>query len=172
MGGACRVEKNRSRMSRGRLVIQIKTVKAARGTFTVLKSRDGKLEFLAAHGGRSRVALGEFFDSAGGVDKLLLTREEGVAGSTDPDPQITPCRAGGVSGPAGAGDVGLFVAGMNISFHGVEKELSKIPTGCRWARVKRGEGTFLRHRLLKRAPIFKTKRVMTASVSDPSFRLG
>ena len=101
---------------------QIKTVKAARGTFTVRKGWLEKLEFLAARGGSGRVALGKLLDASCGVDELLFTREEGVAGGTDPDAKITPCGTGRVSGPAGASDVGLFVAGMNIGFHGVEKE--------------------------------------------------
>lgn len=118
-------------------------MKAARGTFTVSKGWLKKLEFLTARSGGGRVAFGELLDAACGVNELLLAREERVAGGTDPDAKVTPCGTGWVSGPAGASDVGLFVAGMNVSFHGVEKEPRTIRLRVSSARPKRRETAFL-----------------------------
>jgi len=124
-------------------LVQTKTVKAARGTFTVLKDGSKKLDFLAAHGWCRRVTLRKFLDTACGIDELLFAREERVAGRADADPEITPCGASGVGCPAGAGDVGLVVAGMNVSFHGVEKEPRTILVSSGSARGKRRMGQFL-----------------------------
>ena len=76
---------------------------------------------------RSGVALRELLDTASGVDKLLFTGEKGMAGGADTNSQIFARRASKIGGPASAGNVGLVVTGMNISFHGVEEEPSNIP---------------------------------------------
>ena len=122
--------------------VQIKTVKAARGTFTVKKKWLQKLKFLAAGSRRCRVTLGELLDAACGINEFLFAREERVAGGADTNAKITPCGTGWVSGPAGASDVGLFVAGMNVSFHGVGKEPSNVLASLQGARQNRPDDRF------------------------------
>ena len=63
-----------------------------------------------------------------------------MACGTNPDAQILAGRACQVGGPASAGDVGLFVTGMNIGFHDVEKEPRKITLQTEAATKKSGKG--------------------------------
>ena len=72
------------------------------------------------------VAPRELLDPAGGIDELLLTGEEGVAGGTDADFQIPFRRAGVIDRAAGTANGGLGVVGMNLCFHGWKKEVESI----------------------------------------------
>lgn len=79
------------------------------------------LELFPADCLRGRVAFCELFNTTCGIDELLFAGKERVAGGADADFQVTPGGACFVGGPACAGDRCLFVAGMNIGFHGLEK---------------------------------------------------
>jgi hypothetical protein len=88
------------------------------------KKQDWKLSGCALLGGALgdvRVALGELVDPACGIDELLLTREEWMAGGTNADFQVLPRRAGVIRRAARAVDRGFAIIGMNAVFHGLEK---------------------------------------------------
>ena len=76
-----------------------------------------QLELLPACGLRGGIAAGEFLDSAGRIDKFLFSREERMARSANTDLQIAARGPGVVIRPAGAGNNGRFVTGMNLGFH-------------------------------------------------------
>jgi hypothetical protein len=67
------------------------------------------------------VAAGELLDATGGVDELLFACEERMAGRANADLDVPAGRAGVVDGPAGAGDRGFGVIGMETGFHGIKK---------------------------------------------------
>jgi len=80
--------------------------------------RAGQLTFFArARGLRAAVALGEFFDATGCIDKLLLAGEKWVAGRADADSDVAPGGAGVIHRAARANHVGLMVFWMNACFH-------------------------------------------------------
>ena len=63
------------------------------------------------------VALGEFLNAAGGVDKLLFAGEKRMAGGADTDSNVAPGRAGVIHRAARANDVGLVIFWMDACFH-------------------------------------------------------
>src|SRR2546423_12586905 len=63
------------------------------------------------------VALGEFLNATGGIDKFLLAGEKRMAGRADTDSNVAPGRAGGVHRAARANDIGLVILWMNVCFH-------------------------------------------------------
>ena len=71
--------------------------------------------------GHVGVALRELVDAACGVDELLFTREERMAGGANTDFQVLPGRAGLIRSTARAVDRGFAIIGMNAVFHGLEK---------------------------------------------------
>lgn len=95
----------------------------------------GELDFFPAFGFDAAVAAGEFFDSSGGIDELLLTGKERMAGGTDTDFNVCAGRAGAVGGSTSADDGRLDVFGMDISFHGcseVAERLLAKNSGSNW----------------------------------------
>src|SRR5262249_48116762 len=64
------------------------------------------------------VALAEPLDSAGRVDQLLLSGEEGMALAADLDPQLLLGGAGGPGLAAGAVDQDLVQLGVDRGLHG------------------------------------------------------
>lgn len=99
-----------------------KTVKAARGAFTVGRIKNRTLELLATNRWRRGVTAGELLNSASSIDKFLLPSEEGVAGSANTDFQVPARGTGMVYVTASTGDGCLFVAGMNVGFHVKKRE--------------------------------------------------
>src|SRR5581483_7106461 len=75
--------------------------------------RPGQLSFFGAGGLGAAVALGEFLNTARGVDKLLLTGEKRVASSADTDSNVAPGRAGPINRPTRANHLGLVIFWMN-----------------------------------------------------------
>lgn len=69
------------------------------------------------------VTPGEFLDAPCGIDELGLAGKIGVAGRANTNPEFALGAADVISGAAGAGDRGFLVVGMNICFHGSEKEV-------------------------------------------------
>ena len=63
-------------------------------------------------------ALREFLNATGGIDKLLLASEKGMAGSANAETKILFGGASVVDGAAGTDNLALRVFGMNIRFHG------------------------------------------------------
>ena len=63
------------------------------------------------------VALGEFFNATGGVDKFLFAGEKRMAGRADTDSNVAPGRAGVIHRAARANDVGLVILWVNVCFH-------------------------------------------------------
>ena len=66
---------------------------------------------------RGGVAAGKLFDSAGRIDKFLFAREERMACGANTNLQVAARGPGVVIRPAGAGNNGRFVTGMNLGFH-------------------------------------------------------
>ena len=63
------------------------------------------------------VATLEFINTPGGIDKLLLSGEERVAGGTNADFNVFACGPCAVCRTTGTKDDGLAVVGMNIWLH-------------------------------------------------------
>ena len=70
-----------------------------------------------ARGFGAAVALGEFLNATGGIDKFLFAGEKRMAGRADTDSNVTPGRAGVIHRAARANDVGLVILWMNACFH-------------------------------------------------------
>lgn len=64
------------------------------------------------------VALGEFINSACGINEALFSRVEGMAGGTDADADGFHRAAGVKNSAASAGDGGFVGFGMDSFFHG------------------------------------------------------
>ena len=64
------------------------------------------------------VTLGELLNPTSGVDKLLLTSEERVAGRADTNLDVLLRRTGLVGSTTGAGDHRIVVLWVNFIFHG------------------------------------------------------
>src|SRR3569623_643237 len=72
--------------------------------------------------GLGAVLLVEALDAAGGVDELLLARVERVAGRADVNHEVPARRVGLDLVATGAGNLGLFINGMNAFLsHGVPR---------------------------------------------------
>jgi len=85
---------------------------------TVRHRRDRiQLTFFGAGGLGAAVALGEFLNPPGGIDKLLLTGEKRMTSSADTDSNVAASRAGVINRAARANDVGLVIFWMNACFH-------------------------------------------------------
>lgn len=69
----------------------------------------------------------EPLDHSGGIDELLFSRIEGVAGTADLKPHLFFGRAGLERVPAGAANIYLVIIRMNSGFH----ITSTRPTGPR-----------------------------------------
>jgi hypothetical protein len=68
----------------------------------------------------------EPFDASGGVYEFLLAGEEGVAGRADLNFDVLCCGTGFYNVPAGAGDLGHFVLGMNSFFHLILQKIVQL----------------------------------------------
>ena len=80
--------------------------------------RAGQLTFFAeARSFGAAVALGEFFDTTGGVDKLLLAGKKRMTSGADTDSNVALGRAGMIHRTARANDVGLVILWVNACFH-------------------------------------------------------
>jgi hypothetical protein len=71
------------------------------------------------------VAASEFFDTPGGIDELLLAREEWMTSSANTDFNIPTRRAGVIHGTARAHNIGIVILWMNACFH-LEKEARNV----------------------------------------------
>src|SRR3954451_4239809 len=80
--------------------------------------RAGQLSFFrGAHGFGAAVALGEFLNAAGGIDKFLFAGEKRMAGSADTDSNVAPGRAGVINRATRANHIGLVIFWVNACFH-------------------------------------------------------
>ena len=82
-------------------------------------SGSGEFWFGAADGGGAAEAFGEFVDPSGGVDELLFTREERMAGSANADGNARDGGTSVINRATGAGDGRFDVLGMNLGLHGI-----------------------------------------------------
>ena len=73
--------------------------------------------FAGARSFSAAVALGEFFNTTGGVDEFLFAGEKRMASRTDTDSNVAPGRAGLIDRAARANHVGLVIFWMNACFH-------------------------------------------------------
>src|SRR5437660_2732389 len=78
------------------------------------------------------VALGEFFDTTGGVDEFLFAGEKRMTSGTDTDSNVATGRAGMIHRAARANDVGFVILWVNACFHS-----SKMSAECNHAAVLR-----------------------------------
>src|SRR5947209_6085561 len=69
--------------------------------------------FASAHSLRAAVALGEFLNAPGGVDKFLLAGEKRMTSGTDTDSNVTPGRARVINRAASANNVGVVILWVN-----------------------------------------------------------
>jgi len=83
---------------------------------------------------RAAVAAGEFFNTAGGVDKLLFAGEKRMAGRANADLNVPTRRAGMVDRAACADNIRLAVFRMNVRFHGGKRARTLVAAGafCKW----------------------------------------
>ena len=72
------------------------------------------------------VTLGELLNPTSGVDKLLLTSEERVAGRADTNLDVLLRRTGLVGSTTGAGDHRIVVLWVNFIFHGRRVRLKNL----------------------------------------------
>jgi hypothetical protein len=93
----------------------------ARCIFTVSDFSDGELGALFT-GLRACVTAGEFLDPPGGIDELLFTGEERMAGRADADLDVALRGTGVIDGAARARNRRFAIVGMNICFHGLKRE--------------------------------------------------
>ena len=103
----------------------------------------GRSDFFATLGGGTE-AFSKLFDTSCGIDKLLFPSEERVASGANPNPEVAAGGADAVCGPAGTGNRGGFVAGMNVCFHKKGMEMVTL-----WSRgAIQNTGRLLQGRLV------------------------
>ena len=85
---------------------------------------------------RTCVTARELLDTACGIDELLLTSEERVAGSANTDLDVPTGRTGVIRRTARAVDRGGIVVRMNFSFHGWRKRARNLTTVVNSANKK------------------------------------
>lgn len=86
--------------------------------FTVFEKYEFRSGFLGGPGDANRaIALLEFVNPAGRIDKFLLAGEERVACGANAEFDILTCGACLVGRAASAHDVGLLIVGMNFWLH-------------------------------------------------------
>ena len=80
--------------------------------------RAGQLTFFArARSFGAAVALGEFLNATGGIDKLLLAGEKRMTSGADTDSNVAAGRAGVINRTARADDICLVVFWVYACFH-------------------------------------------------------
>ncbi len=62
--------------------------------------------------------LRELLHATGGIDKLLLAGEKGMARGTDAEAKVLFGGAGMIDRAAGADDLAFHILGVNVRFHG------------------------------------------------------
>jgi hypothetical protein len=73
--------------------------------------------FTRAHSFGAAVALGEFLNATGSIDKFLFAGEKRMAGGANTDSNVAPGRAGVIHRAARANNVGLVILWVNACFH-------------------------------------------------------